>query len=100
MGHNFTKDPCLVASDSTGALNNALKLVGSKLQLLAARELAWRKAKFEWNFAVGHVPAEANELPDALSRKWAPSPVLIPWRQLDDASEVNPPDVSGIWKCV
>ena len=43
---NFTKAPCLVAGDATGSLQNAINMSGSRVQLVVARELAWRKAKF------------------------------------------------------
>ena len=67
-----------VLTDNTAALQNALKLSGFKQMQPIAREIAWRKAKLRWSFEVGHLPSEQNDLADALSRRYSPSPVPFP----------------------
>ena len=56
------------------------------------KELAWRKAKFGWRYAVAHLPTEANKLADRLSR--LSDPTLPPLTQqpdeLEGAARVNP----------
>ena len=37
------------------------------------REVAWRKVRRGWFYACGHLPAEYNEVADALSRLSAPA---------------------------
>jgi len=88
---------CLqLAGDNTAALQNAIALKGRGAMLALARELAWRRARFQWQFSVGHLPSESNSVADALSRLSAPSSASMP-RCLKDSREMAPPDVRAIW---
>ena len=99
-GRNFTREPCLVTTDSTGALQNALDQCGHRLQLVISRELAWRKARYGWLFDVGHLPRAFNVVPDTLSRAHAPDAPAWPFDELDMATDVGPPLWADMWKCV
>ena len=61
-----------VVTDNTSALQNALDLKGSGVQLGIAQELAWRRARCGWSYSPGHIPTEQNKLADTLSRLAAP----------------------------
>ena len=88
---------CLqIAGDNTAALQNAIALKGRGAMLALARELAWRRARFQWQFSVGHLPSESNVVADALSRLSAPSPASLP-KCLRTSREIAPPDVSAMW---
>ena len=63
----------LICGDNTASLNLALAGKSKGLNGYVGRELAWRKARFDWKFAVAHLPAEANALADRLSRLSDPS---------------------------
>ena len=66
-------DHLLICGDNTASLNLALQGKSKGLNSFIGRELAWRKARFDWRFAVAHLPAEANVLADRLSRLSDPS---------------------------
>ena len=84
--------------DNTGALQNALSLKGKGILLAVAREVSWRKAKYGWNFRVGHLPSEANVIADALSRVADPSAKAAwPHQALGYAHAVSPPKMQDIW---
>jgi len=59
--------------NNTSALANSLCLKGKGALAQISRELAWRKVRQAWNFAVGHLPSEGNILADSLSRTGAPA---------------------------
>ena len=59
---------------NVSALQLTLELKGKTGMLAIARELAWRKARFNWNFEVAHLPTQQNKLADALSRIHDPTP--------------------------
>ena len=61
-----------VLGDNTAALSNSLSFKGRGGMARISKEIAWRKVRFAWRFAVGHLPSEANTLADALSRTSAP----------------------------
>ena len=93
-------EPIAVIGDNTASLQLALSLSGGDGLLAISRELSWRKARFGWIFAVGHLPTESNGIADALSRltqhqrpPCLPQPLLgIPiWR---------PPSVAKLWKSI
>ena len=54
--------------DNTAALNAAVSYRGKNVLGLISREISWRKVRFGWRYAVGHLPSEHNLLADALSR--------------------------------
>ena len=97
-GHTFTKDRLDLLGDNTGALQNALTLKGRGILMAVAREVSWRQAKYGWCFQVGHLPAEANVVADALSRVADPArKTRWPDYALGDALAVKPPRLQDIW---
>ena len=88
----------LIVGDNTAALQNTLDLKGKDSLLSIAREVAWRKARYNWVFEVGHLPSEYNAAPDALSRQWGPEVKPWPTEALGNAVEVQPPSVGVLWK--
>ena len=58
--------------DNISALANSLSLKGKGAQAQISRELAWRKVRHAWRYAVGHLPSEGKLLADGLSRTGAP----------------------------
>eukprot|EP00972_Heterocapsa_arctica_P031240 4600139-Heterocapsa_arctica.AAC.1 len=81
------------------ALSDAISLRGKGSvpgMNIIARELAWRKASFGWQYAVAHLPKELNVLADALSRVAsvppAPQPVFPKSTQRRAA-----PDLEHVW---
>ena len=77
MFHNL-----LLCGDNVASLQLALSHKGQGSIAVVARELAWRKARNLWQYAVAHLPAEANKLADRLSRLADPSlpPLISPCR--------------------
>jgi hypothetical protein len=62
-----------VLGDNLASLNGLIALKGKSDLFRVTCEIAWRKVRFGWRFAAGHLPAEANLLADALSRLRAPA---------------------------
>ena len=87
-----------IVGDNTAAMSNAIHMKGRDPMLAISRELAWRRARRGWNFEVGHIPAEENQVADALSRLHAEPPKRFPTDALKDAVEVEVPDVKSIWR--
>ena len=58
--------------DNVAALQCATTLAGRGPLNSLSREIAWRRIRHSWRYAVGHVRAEENEIADALSRTAAP----------------------------
>ena len=85
-----------ILGDNTGALGDALALKGRGPMLALARELAWRKARYGWQYSVAHLPAEHNRQADALSRLHAPEPCRVP-AAMHEGLEAIPPKLSSIW---
>ena len=73
----FTEAPITIFGDNIGALSLALSLKGRGHLLAIARELSWRRARRRWLFDVAHLPAEHNNVADALSR--VNDPAGVPW---------------------
>ena len=67
MGDRSTVSRVLILGDNTAALQNTLDLKGNDALLSIAREVAWRKARYNWQYGVGHLPSEFNDAPDSLS---------------------------------
>ena len=88
--------------DNTGSLQMALDGKGKGVCNELLRELAWRKARFRWDFAVAHLPSESNEIADTLSRLYMPQddgslpPKTCP-PSLVGAAEVHPKPLGSIW---
>ena len=79
------------------ALQNAMSLKSSAALTAIARELAWRKARFGWIYTTGHLPAEANELADALSRLTGPEAKFFP-QELQGVSRRKAPPLRALWQ--
>ena len=94
----FAQAPILIIGDNVPALQTALDLKGKGALGAVAREIAWRKARYHWQYSVGHLPSEHNKAPDALSRIAAPKPELWPYKALEGATECPVPRVSDIWQ--
>jgi len=71
-GSECAAEGVAILGDNTGALANSLSFKGKGAQAQISRELAWRKVRHGWRFAVGHLPSEGNVLADCLSRTGAP----------------------------
>ena len=99
-GSNFVAEQVAVLGDNTGSLQNAIDMKGRGLLATVARELAWRRARFNWEFVVGHVPSEKNVIPDALSRQFEPKPAKFPSAALSQAQARQPPDCSQLWRAL
>jgi len=90
-----------VLGDNTAALAGALNMKGRGPLMLITRELAWRRVRFAWKFAVGHLPSEHNHHADALSRVCAPQGAdkkQFP-EQLLRAKRRSVPLLRDVWAC-
>ena len=97
-GSQFTVESLAVLGDNTGSLQDALHLKGRGALLALSRELSWRRARYGWRFAVGHVPSEYNDVADALSRLGAVPPKPFPAYVLKSAEEVTAPSLESLWR--
>ena len=61
-----------ILGDNIAALQSAISLRGRGTLNDLSREISWRRVRFAWQYAVGHVPSEDNSIADALSRTAAP----------------------------
>ena len=97
FGSSFVVESLAVLCDNTAALQSALDLKGSGVNLAIARELAWRKARGRWAFTPGHLPAEQNTMADAISRLAAPDSKALPFelQQVPCAEALQP---EQLWK--
>ena len=68
----------LLCGDNLAALEAAANLRGRGPAAAITREVAWRRAARRWRYAVAHVPTEANDIADSLSRLHAPEPAAFP----------------------
>ena len=91
--------PLAVIGDNTGSLQLLLDCGGSGGILAISRELAWRRARRNWQLGAGHLPTEANKLADALSRLWAQEPADIP-TELANLIQVQPEPVATFWQAI
>ena len=87
----------LFSQHTEGSLQQALDMKGKGPMLRISAELSWRKAKFGWLFAVGHLPTEANLLADALSRLSDPTePKDFP-ECLQGVHQAHPTPIHELW---
>ena len=96
-GDDFRQEQLAVVGDNTGALQNALDLKGSGVMAAVAREISWRKERRGWSFSVGHIPAERNTVPDALSRQHEETPLPFPHHALRHAHFRELTVISELW---
>ena len=61
-----------IVGDNIAALQCAVSLKGRKDLSAISREIAWRRVRLRWRYAVAHVPSEENFVADSLSRLCAP----------------------------
>ena len=71
-GSASSQEGLAMIGDNTASLTAAANLKGKGALTAISREIAWRKVRHQWRFAVGHLPSEANVVADALSRLSAP----------------------------
>ena len=88
----------LFAGDNTASLQLALDLKGQREMNLISRELAWRKAREGWKFALAHLPEEQNKTADALSRQFAPKPLPFPSSALKNAKRILSSPPALVWR--
>ena len=82
----------LIRGDNLGALKDALSLNSTAAGMNSiARELGWRRIVRRWQYSLKHLPAEANDEADALSRLKAVPPRSFPVEALGEAAFVDPP---------
>jgi len=73
-GTEWRSEGLAVLGDNLASLSGLTALRGKSQLYRVTCELAWRKVRYGWKFAAGHLPAESNVLADALSRLSAPAP--------------------------
>jgi hypothetical protein len=96
---NYTTGSVAVLGDSQSALQDAINLSGRREMLAVSREVAWRKIRGNWQFMVGHLPAEFNLFADALSRSYAPETYTLP-AELRAATERTALNPMQVWRAV
>ena len=96
-GKRFQKTAVALLCDNCSAMQSAISLKGKGASLQVAREMAWRSAQQQWQYAVAHLPKEQNQSADALSRLSAPQPPALP-DELSEAVRVQEPSVAEFWK--
>ena len=91
----------IVLGDNLAALAGILNLRGRRAITVVTRELAWRRVRFAWRYAAGHLPAEHNLLADALSRLDAPagSEHKVFPAELLDVTRRPAPAFDELWVC-
>ena len=95
---DFAVGQCLtLMGDNIGALTGAAHFRGRRELNAVTREISWRKAAFQWSYVVAHLPSEANDWADSLSRLAAVPPKPFP-QALRAAQAVPPPALDVIWR--
>ncbi|CAK0901597.1 unnamed protein product [Prorocentrum cordatum] len=95
---DFAVGQCLtLMGDNIGALTGAAHFRGRRELNAVTREISWRKAAFQWSYVVAHLPSEANDWADSLSRLAAVSPKPLP-QALRAAQAAPPPALDVIWR--
>ena len=94
---DYTMQSVAVLGDSQSALQDAIKLSGRREMVAVSREIAWRKIRGNWQFLVGHLPAEFNLFADALSRSYAPETYTLP-SELRAAAERTALNPMQVWR--
>ena len=98
-GSEYNDPGLALIGDNLASLQVAVNNKGKGSLNVISRELAWRKVRYAWRFATGHLPTELNKLADSLSRLSAPGPerkqlpvslASVPARTLD---------FSTLWFC-
>jgi len=100
-GHLWRDSGLAIFGDNVAALSGAANLRGRGVLSKITRELAWRRVRFGWRYAVSHLPAEENEWADALSRLAAPAGSdhkQMP-EPLRGVARAVAPDWADVWAC-
>ena len=89
----------LLVGDNTASLQDAIDFKEKGCLLAVARELALKAARYLWRFSVGHLAAEFNGVPDALSRLEAPPQArkVFPTQDLSNAVKRTAPNLRDVW---
>ena len=90
-------EPFTVMGDNLGTLDNLDRLRGAGQTLHVAREVAWRRAAFDWQATPAHLPAELNVLCDSLSQLAVPNPKTVP-ETLRGVTRHEAPNLELLWK--
>ena len=87
--------------DNLAALNGALHLKGRGQLAAVTKEISWRRVRYAWKYAAGHLPSEHNDHADALSRLHAPagSECKAFPAALLSARRRDLPELESIWSC-
>ena len=93
----FSKEAFTVKGDNLGALNNAARLSGKGPLLAISRELAWRRAAWQWKPVYSHLPSEFNKWADDLSRLMAPDKHEVP-EGLKQVRREAGPEIERMWE--
>jgi len=89
-----------ILGDNVSSLEVALHLKGRASLATIAREVSWRRARFGWNYVVGHIPTEINIMADTLSRIYDPNGNYSIPAELLNATAVNAPLWDDdLWAC-
>jgi len=99
----FAQTGFAILGDNVASLGFAVNLKGRKSHSQISREIAWRRVRRSWRYAVAHVPSEQNHLADALSRTCAPAGSdhqCFPTEALSAATRQRVPDLSDWWHAV
>ena len=95
------RDGMLLIGDNVSSLAGVINLRGRSVLNAITKEIAWRRVRFGWRFAAGHLPTERNNMADSLSRLAAPSgPDHAEFPDgLSDARARSAPDFDSLWVC-
>jgi len=85
-----------ILGDNMDAFQQSLQMRGRGAMLAVSREFACRRARFNWKFAVAHLPSESNSVANALSRQSDPESLPFP-TELMGLPRRKVPDLSRIW---
>ena len=90
-----------IVGDNVASLQSAISLKGRRDLSKITREIAWRRVRYGWRFAVGHIPSENNNIADCLSRLSAPGSEKrsLP-AVLRHVRQVQVPDLQRVWPCL
>ena len=100
-GAEHSKPGLALLGDNLAALNGALSMKGKGSLATVTRELAWRRVRFAWHYAAGHLPTEHNTLADGLFRLHCPEDAekkSFP-PELLSLTRRAAPDLEDVWSC-
>ena len=99
-GSRFRHSGLALVGDNTASLSAAVSGKGKRGMNHISAEIAWRKVRFSWRYAVSHLPTEHNSVADHLSRMASPDgPHELP-SELATARRVEDLLHASWWKCL